>query len=263
MNEDETQQFITQHLYCNELSTLSGLPFWQSIAHIMVKIVFAVGVTLTIIYGWKEINKYNLIIDNYFSNTEDKKLSNIKPMLIFFISGAIISFIFNIIGRYRFCDSTWMIAVPSFIFSIIILLIGHLGLSQDFYIKDIVFDTHETEKEQQSEKLPVDILKEKIQKLMDEQQLFLHQNLKIGDLAKELNSNRNYIYNAINVEMSMSFSEYINQKRIEYAIKLMESEPDLNLSDIAIKSGFASASAFYRNFKLYKGCSPSEYQHKS
>lgn len=262
MSENDTQQFITLHLYGNELMTLTGMQFWQGLAHVMVKVVFAIEVALVGIFGWKDINKYDEMVDNYFSNTEDKKLSNIKLMLVFFILASIASFIFNIIGRFRFCDSSWMLSIPSIIFSLLLLLIGHIGLLQEFYVKDIVLETPEIEKEEQSVKLPTNLLKDKIKKLMDEQHLFLHQNLKIGDLAKELNSNRNYIYNAINVEMGMSFSEYINQKRIEYAIKLMESEPNLNLADIANKSGFASTSAFYRNFKLYKGCSPSEYQRK-
>lgn len=58
----------------------------------------------------------------------------------------------------------------------------------------------------------------------------------------------------------MSFSEYINRKRIEHATRLIEQNPNLLLADIATMSGFSSISAFYRNFKLYKHCSPSEYQ---
>ena len=84
--------------------------------------------------------------------------------------------------------------------------------------------------------------------------------MKLEDLAKHLNTNRAYIYNVINTDMGMSFSEYINRKRIEHATRLIEQNPNLLLADIATMSGFSSISAFYRNFKLYKHCSPSEYQ---
>jgi AraC-like DNA-binding protein len=101
-----------------------------------------------------------------------------------------------------------------------------------------------------------------IRKLMDEKRLFLQPNLKINDLAMMLNTNRNYIYNAINGEIGFSFSDYINQKRIEHAINLIDHNPNMLLTDVATKSGFSSASSFYRNFKTITGCSPSDYQKK-
>ena len=99
-----------------------------------------------------------------------------------------------------------------------------------------------------------------IRKLMDEKRLFLQPNLKINDLANMLNTNRNYIYNAINQGIGLSFAEYINKKRIEYAVQLIDQDREILLTDVAHKSGFSSPSAFYRNFKLYMDCSPSDYQ---
>ena len=95
---------------------------------------------------------------------------------------------------------------------------------------------------------------------MDEKRLFLQPNLKINDLANMLNTNRNYIYNAINRGIGLSFAEYINKKRIEYAVQLIDQDREILLTDVAHQSGFSSPSAFYRNFKLYMDCTPSDYQ---
>jgi AraC-like DNA-binding protein len=78
-----------------------------------------------------------------------------------------------------------------------------------------------------------------------------------------LNTNRNYIYNAINKEIGMSFSDYTNLRRIQYAATLIDNHPKAILADVAQKSGFSSASSFYRNFKSIMGCTPSEYQRKT
>lgn len=78
-------------------------------------------------------------------------------------------------------------------------------------------------------------LKDKIIKIVDQEQLFLRPNLKIDDLAKCLNTNRNYIYNAINVELGVSFSEFINQKRIDYAVRQINRNPKALLADISFK----------------------------
>ena len=101
-------------------------------------------------------------------------------------------------------------------------------------------------------------LLERIIKLVNDEKLFLYPNLKVSDLAKQINSNRNYIYHAINVEMGTSFSDYINGLRVDYAARLLEANPDLSINEVIIKSGFTSTSAFYRNFKKFKGITPTE-----
>ena len=99
---------------------------------------------------------------------------------------------------------------------------------------------------------------ERIIKLVNDEKLFLYPNLKVSDLAKQLNSNRNFIYHAINVEMGTSFSDYINGLRVDYASRLLEERPELSINDVMTKSGFTSSSAFYRNFKKFKGITPTE-----
>ena len=84
--------------------------------------------------------------------------------------------------------------------------------------------------------------------------------LKIADVVSRLGTNRNYIYIAINREMGMSFNEYINRMRVAYAQALMDENPRMSLTEVAEKSGFNSATSFYRNFKLYMDCTPSDYQ---
>jgi|GEM_PF-411115 len=103
-------------------------------------------------------------------------------------------------------------------------------------------------------------LRKRIERVMCDEQLFLNPSLKLNDLVLRVGSNRNYVYNAINRELGVSFNEYVNRKRVEYAAQLMEERRSLLLTEVGERSGFASATSFYRNFKLYKGCSPKEYQ---
>ena len=95
---------------------------------------------------------------------------------------------------------------------------------------------------------------------MEEQKPYLMPNLKLADLVKLLHSNRAYVYNVINRDMGTTFSEYINRLRVEHAKQLMNEQPELLHNTVAEMSGFSSATSFYRNFKLYIGCSPKEYQ---
>ena len=77
-----------------------------------------------------------------------------------------------------------------------------------------------------------------------------------------MSTNRNYIYNAINVDMGVSFSEFVNRYRVSHAQKLIDDsgDKDTEMSNIWLRSGFSSEPSFYRNFKLYAGCSPKQWR---
>lgn len=255
MDRQEMTLFIEHYLYGNEFASLSGLTFWQAMIHVAVRIVFALQVPLVLYFGFRRITAYNAVVETNYSDIEGKRIVWVKTLLVLFAVTSLVSFVFNLIGRQRFIDEAVPLAIPAVLFSMLLLLIGHVGLNQRFSVKDI-----EAEVFLESEPIPEDCayseLLEKIRKLMSEEKLYLYPNLKVSDLARLLNSNRNYIYNAINVEMGISFSDYINSQRIDYASQLLEANPKLSINDVMFKSGFTSTSAFYRNFKKFKGITP-------
>lgn len=255
MDRQEMTLFIEHYLYGNEFASLSGLTFWQAMIHVAVRIVFALQVPFVLYFGFRRITAYNAVVETNYSDIEGKRIVWVKTLLVLFAVTSLVSFVFNLIGRQRFIDEAVPLAIPAVLFSMLLLLIGHVGLNQRFSVQDI-----EAEVFLESEPIPEDCayseLLEKIRKLMSEEKLYLYPNLKVSDLARLLNSNRNYIYNAINVEMGISFSDYINSQRIDYASQLLKAHPELSINDVMFKSGFTSTSAFYRNFKKFKGITP-------
>ena len=257
MDGKETTRFVQQYLYGNEFSTFSGLPWWQGVAHSVVRIVFAIQIPLVLYFGFRRITAYNTVVESNYSNIEGKRIVGVKSLLVLFAVTSLVAFVFNLIGRQRFAEGPEPLAFPAVMFSLLLLLIGHVGLSQQFSVQDI-----EAEVFQDAEPVPegggVSELLEGIRKLVDDEKLFLYPNLKVSDLATRLHSNRNYIYHAINVEMGVSFSDYINGLRVDYAAQLLDANPDLSINEVIIKSGFTSSSAFYRNFKKFKGITPTK-----
>lgn len=257
MDPQETATFIRQNLYGNEFVSLAGLAYWQAMIHLVVRIVFALQVPLVLYFGFRRITAYNAVVESNYSNIEGKRIVRVKTLLVLFAVTSLVAFVFNLIGRQRFMDGAEPLALPAVLFSALLLLIGHVGLNQQFSVQDI-----EAEVFMEQEPMPEDgvysELLEKIRKLMSDEKLYLYPNLKVSDLARRLNSNRNYVYNAINVEMGISFSDYINGQRIDYASQLLEEHPELSINDVMFKSGFTSTSAFYRNFKKFKGITPTE-----
>lgn len=57
----------------------------------------------------------------------------------------------------------------------------------------------------------------------------------------------------------MSFYDYLNQRRVKEAEKLLLN-PELSITEVAMRSGFSSIATFNRVFKGFKECTPTEFK---
>lgn len=94
---------------------------------------------------------------------------------------------------------------------------------------------------------------------MMEKGLYRRKGLTIAELATTLGTNTKYISSCINTGAGCSFLDYVNGYRVRFAQKKLLETPQMRLSDIADAAGFASESAFYRNFKAVTGQTPAEW----
>ena len=94
---------------------------------------------------------------------------------------------------------------------------------------------------------------------MMEKGLYTRKGLTIAELATTLGTNTKYISSCINTGAGCSFVDYVNGYRVRFAQKKLQETPQMRLSDIADAAGFASESAFYRNFKAVTGQTPAEW----
>lgn len=254
MSSEEIDQFIHTFLYKNNSTELIGIPYILAMTHIVCRIVFAIEVIITVIIGIRLTRSYDKAVDSFYSDTEDKSSRKIRTILYLIIITAALSFIFNVIGRYRFINSAWLLAIPSLIFSSLLFYIGYVGIHRHFSFQDLLLNEDELGEENPS---VINIsqeenLKNSIIQRVKEEKIYLQPNLKIEDLARLMNTNRTYIYNAINQQMGISFHEFINRQRIEHAERLMAEKPGMPINDIALLSGYTSLSSFYRNLKKYQ-----------
>lgn len=251
MTDEETHRFIEGYLYHEQTAGLTGLALSQAWAHTICKVVFAIEVVVTVVVGSLLIRRYDRAVDQFYADTDDKSMHNVQSILYLVLVAALMSFVANIIGRSCFADSAWLLAIPSVAFSTLLFAIGYLGLHRYFSFIDLendrvgLFGADDTP-------LPDKTLAERIVEVVEKDKIYLQPNLKLEDLARIMNTNRTYVYQAINQQMGTSFNELINRKRVAYAERLMTSQSDLSVNDVAIQSGFASLSSFYRNLKKYK-----------
>ena len=111
--------------------------------------------------------------------------------------------------------------------------------------------------------ITTDELMTRIVQLMEMQQVYLNQDLKVKDVAEALDVHPNTISACINAQKGCSFNQFINDYRVEYAKKLLRETDEIKISHICHEAGFATESTFFRAFKASTGMTPKEWTAKS
>jgi AraC-like DNA-binding protein len=98
--------------------------------------------------------------------------------------------------------------------------------------------------------------------LIHDKKIHLDTELNEKKLAAALGVHSYILSRLLNDHIGKSFSEFINEKRIEEAKYILEQEKnkDLTIFAVAIDSGFRSESVFYVNFKKITGLTPTQYK---
>ena len=95
--------------------------------------------------------------------------------------------------------------------------------------------------------------------LMEEKQLYLNSDLKLPDVASLLDISPRKLAEYIKDHEDCSFAQFINEYRIEHAKRLLQEQPEKKLTQVAIESGFANETSFFRTFKSITGTTPREW----
>ena len=106
-------------------------------------------------------------------------------------------------------------------------------------------------------------LMDRITHLMEERKLFQRSDLKVSDVAAELSTNSRYVSDCIKLSKDMSFTQFVNACRVEYAMKQMRDFPDKKIVQVYMESGFSNETTFFRAFKAHAGLTPNEWKTKA
>ncbi|RHU26280.1 AraC family transcriptional regulator [Parabacteroides sp. TM07-1AC] len=101
---------------------------------------------------------------------------------------------------------------------------------------------------------------EEVNAWFEREKPYLNDDLRLTDLQRVFPISRSYLSQLFNKELGMSFSDYVNQFRVEESKRLMDAEPLASIQEIAERSGFHSMSTFRRAFIKQTGIVPSEYK---
>ena len=101
------------------------------------------------------------------------------------------------------------------------------------------------------------MLSVKIERYIEER---LSERIYIEDLCNKFFLSKNAIYELFRKEFNTTVNDFILQKRMRKAQKLLESELNLNITQISLLCGFSDYNYFIRSFKKHIGVTPLKFR---
>ncbi|NVK72136.1 MAG: helix-turn-helix domain-containing protein [Oceanospirillaceae bacterium] len=88
------------------------------------------------------------------------------------------------------------------------------------------------------------------------------EDVSLSDLSNMACTSPSHLSFLFRNHLDLSFKSILVQVRVRYAKKLIESSPQMKITDISLQSGFGDLSHFEKMFKRYIGCTPRQYRQK-
>ena len=101
---------------------------------------------------------------------------------------------------------------------------------------------------------------ERLISLLETQKLFTDPNLRLGDVARILSTNRNYLSKAISDCCQTNFCQLCNYFRVREACVIYINNPGIGKEQWMKLSGFGSVSTFSAYFSKHVGMAPVKWQ---
>ncbi|AXT18651.1 helix-turn-helix domain-containing protein [Flavobacteriaceae bacterium AU392] len=245
-------------------SYLSGIPLHQTKTFELISPFFQllaiISVAIYVRLAIKKIKLFSSILDDNYSNSEKYKLNWLKRIIYFFGTMWVLWLPYTFID-YFFFDYQLNFKYYYPLYLIMGVVSVWMGVKTFLRPEYVLLQLKEN---RDKKPLPVEGLNKKViwlQKEMEQNLFFLNPELTLSSLSEKLNIHPNLLSRIINQGIHKSFSDFINEYRVNAIIKKMKDPlySNITLLGIAHESGFNSKTSFYRTFKKCTGKTPSQY----
>lgn len=227
--------------------------------HIALIVILLIQTAIYSVFWLKTIRRYSKEVKSRTSASSVEFVPWISRVL-----GSIILFGFSIIaaGLTRVFARENFYAIDQ-VENIVFSFIPHIFLILLFFLHEkplpqlTMLTSAETD---ETFKIKAELV-QKLQEVMQKEELYLDPDLSLADVATRMALTRNHLSALLSKGLRKKFYDFVNEYRVEHAKRLMSSDMihAFSLSGIARESGFNSYVSFYRVFKRVVGVSPSNF----
>lgn len=258
--------------------------------HYLVSVVFyhvliISEIIIVSVYALVSTYNYHKRVKEFYSNLEDKFIQIDKRIIVWTLIGVLTSLVFMFTGRAFWIKNTEITTLFYILWAVTYFSWGLMGYRKQYTVDNLNADIMKSDLLEAEEENALQAVDTEIEptenkeedevntdkharlhalfiKLINEDHIYCKSDLRIDTLARSMYTNRLYVSQMIRENYGFTFSNYINHKRIEYAIELLNDMPDIKLDELADKTGFVSAQSLSRTFKQIKGLPPKEWIRK-
>lgn len=102
-------------------------------------------------------------------------------------------------------------------------------------------------------------LKDRLIDLFEREKLYRNPDIRVGDIAARLYTNKSYLAQAIRLKTNKNFCQLVHSFRVKEAMRLFEANPDLTIKQLSKMVGFNSMTTFNSAFSRITGFTPAEW----
>ncbi len=244
------------------LPSIIFIPFNETQAF---SVFLMLQVTVLSVWSIIKVKRFNSLLSEYYDNSGD--MSDDMNQMVMYLVAIIVVIVVTMILPDDVLAVTWVAVVLSLFISVLQFLMGdtvynmkempkitdEMAVSDGQQAEDTIPEAKPDEVRPAAAGSAENAL---LQREITEK-LYLNPLISLVSLADELRTNRTYLSNSIHSCYNQNFSDFINTLRIRYALELMKAGGEnVNIKDVALKSGYNHIQSFYRNFTLIMEMTP-------
>ena len=240
----------------------SGYIQFLGIMRSIIRIVYLMQVVISVTGNFILIRKHGEKAEQFYSDIQDGRYNNANMLNYSIIVMGVAAFTFTLLGRQFLINQDTLIEIGWTVFSIMLFIIGYMGITQKPINPTFDMDTS-FEELNMIEELPVgaqQIILKKMLVLFNEKKIYLDSQLTILDIVKAVGTNRTYISAIINQQYNQNFCSFVNSYRIEELERTILENPYFTYDTLAECCGFGSVNSLKRAVFAKTGISVSEWK---
>ena len=235
-----------------------------TVRHYFYAFIFVFQFVHALIYifiAYRETNNYLQLAKQLQSSIPDNKVNTLRYL---YITAIVIILLCSGFVIYQFSTSLWqrnldyLYVLPTLIF------VFGLAYRAMRYPNSVLLLEADEKKEKYARSSLADSAKSGYLKLLEQQlekeMIYRNNELRLSDLAKELDMSTHHLSQLINEEKQQNFFDFINSYRIREAKEKIANDKSRTLLDIAFEVGFNNKNSFNSAFKKHVGMTPSMYR---
>jgi len=259
LNYNERYAIIVQNSL--EGNASSGGEIFLLMHTIVYPLLLKIQPFVYIVFVVKDIKVHKKCLQNEYSDLEKIGLNWATRIMVIFAFFFIISFF---TGQNITYDLSFILLVNILIgFEAVQYRYTYVSASSPLtaVAKQGCSHKYESSGLNDKEKSRIDVL---LKQYMQANKPFLEPDITLTSIAKELDSNRQYLSQVINEKYNMNFYSFINEYRIKEFIDLLKDGQTKNYSIEGVYGmvGFRSKASFYNAFRKVEKCTPKQYKNR-